>query len=1094
MDKNKRIEQLEEEVRILQAQLELVGNEFPDGKEMKRLRSTLNTFNMMPNATVYTTVRDLRTRKLKFDYVGTTWERIMGVSEEATLADAQNILNNVHPDDLPGMLQKIDESISMATNFEIEVRYIHPALKKEIWIEIFAYPQRVGDYNIANGFIYNVTDRKNTEIELRKEKMRLQALANNLPDVVLYQFVLNTQTGQKYFSYVSNGWEALTSVPAEIALSSPEAVFSKVHPDDLPVLLQKIETCFLKMEDMYLEFRLIVNGSTRWVLQSGSPHLENELIVADTIVLDITERKNAELALAESERKLKLILDNAKEALWIADYKTSKYTFLAGAYLEMLGYTFKEFTQTEMYDILTPQSKKERMNAIEKIAKKYYETGIIENITHESQLRRKDGTLIWFEASIQLVADENGNLSQIIGVSRNIEDRKRAEQALVESERKQRFIFENTKDVFMILDIATLKFIFVGGAGFEMYGWTNEELLHVELDDYFDKETLDKLRSLITQKINEYRETGIVQHIQIEEQQFRKDGSRIWVESTLQLVPDENGEIHQIVIIDRNIDERKKTEKALAESERKHKLISDNAKETFWMADFRTLKYSYAAGAYYNMWGYTHEEMLQKHIYDILAPEMQDVVSALHREMFEKFTKIGTIDDIDIDVQAQHKDGNVFWINVSVQLVKDENGEPQVIGVSRNIEDRKKTEKALAESERKQRFIFENTKEVFLILDITTSKFIFVGGASFEMFGWTNEELAQQPPFVRFEPDTATKYTNLIDEKIKEYYETGIIQYFQFEALQIRKDGSKIWVETSVQLVADKNGKITQVVGIDRNIDERKRMEIELAAYHEHLEELVEERTNELVESIRAKEKAEEADRLKSTFLANISHEIRTPLNGIVGLLRFIESRNLSSEQRQEVVNIMNNSSSHLVNLVDDIIDFSKIEAQQLTMYPVPANLNELMNELRKFFETYLISLNKENIRIMLDESNFIENCTAYIDEKRLRQVLNNLIGNAVKFTDKGHIRFGYRQSAPDRLEFVIEDTGIGLPEHQKEIIFERFRQSDIGNSSKYGGTGLGLTISQSLVQMMGGEMWVKSTEGEGSSFYFTILYKPVSK
>jgi signal transduction histidine kinase len=130
---------------------------------------------------------------------------------------------------------------------------------------------------------------------------------------------------------------------------------------------------------------------------------------------------------------------------------------------------------------------------------------------------------------------------------------------------------------------------------------------------------------------------------------------------------------------------------------------------------------------------------------------------------------------------------------------------------------------------------------------------------------------------------------------------------------------------------------------------------------------------------------------------------------------------------------------------------------------------------------------------VILDKSGSIDNCFVYIDPMRLRQVLNNLIGNAVKFTEKGYIRFGYRQSAHDELEFVVEDTGIGLPAHQQESIFERFSQSDIGNNRKYGGTGLGLTISRSLVQMMGGSMWVKSTEGEGASFYFTITYVPIA-
>ena len=252
---------------------------------------------------------------------------------------------------------------------------------------------------------------------------------------------------------------------------------------------------------------------------------------------------------------------------------------------------------------------------------------------------------------------------------------------------------------------------------------------------------------------------------------------------------------------------------------------------------------------------------------------------------------------------------------------------------------------------------------------------------------------------------------------------------------------------------------------------------------------MVEKKTIEL---IRAKEKAEEANKLKTAFLANVSHEIRTPLNGIVGLLHFIDS-NISCEERQELIKIINNCSSHLVKLIDGIIDIAKIETQQLTINPVPVQLNELMHELRIVFETYLQSENKGDIKLILDDSGFIDNCIAYIDPMRLRQTLDNLIGNAVKFTEKGYIRFGYRQSAPDQLEFVVEDTGIGLTPDEHKVVFELFRKVELNKMRKYSGTGLGLSISRSLVQMNGGEMWVESTEGVGSSFYFSVSYIPVA-
>ncbi len=270
--------------------------------------------------------------------------------------------------------------------------------------------------------------------------------------------------------------------------------------------------------------------------------------------------------------------------------------------------------------------------------------------------------------------------------------------------------------------------------------------------------------------------------------------------------------------------------------------------------------------------------------------------------------------------------------------------------------------------------------------------------------------------------------------------------------------------------VLSNNGETTGIVGVMIDITDLKKVECEL---------------------IRAKEKAEEADKLKSAFLANMSHEIRTPLNGIVGFLKLLANENLTPERRREYIAIANNSSMQLVKLIDDIIDLSKIEAKQMTLCLVPFHINNLMYELQMFFETFLHAKNRDRVTLVLDTDGFIDSCVALADPVRLRQVLTNLLGNAVKFTEKGYIRFGYRQSTPDLLNFFVEDTGIGIPGNQIDIVFRRFARVDHGDNRLYSGTGLGLPISKSLVQMMGGDMYMESTEGAGSTFHFTIAYRP---
>ena len=292
------------------------------------------------------------------------------------------------------------------------------------------------------------------------------------------------------------------------------------------------------------------------------------------------------------------------------------------------------------------------------------------------------------------------------------------------------------------------------------------------------------------------------------------------------------------------------------------------------------------------------------------------------------------------------------------------------------------------------------------------------------------------------------------------------------QLLLMREDGSDFFGEISAASVKDDQGTTTSIIMVIRDITERKMNEMEL---------------------IRAKEKAEESDKLKSSFLANMSHEIRTPINGIIGFLNFLADDSLSPKRRQEYITVVNNSSVQLVKLIDDIIDVAKIEAKQMTMRPMAFEVNSLMTELQVFFDTYLQANNKDKIALLLDDSGFIESCEIFVDPMRLRQVITNLIGNAIKFTEKGYIGFGYKMLPPDKLEFWVEDSGIGLAQEHLEVIFERFRQAELTNARKYGGTGLGLTISRSLVQMMGGDISVESIEGEGSTFRFNISFLPVA-
>jgi len=240
-------------------------------------------------------------------------------------------------------------------------------------------------------------------------------------------------------------------------------------------------------------------------------------------------------------------------------------------------------------------------------------------------------------------------------------------------------------------------------------------------------------------------------------------------------------------------------------------------------------------------------------------------------------------------------------------------------------------------------------------------------------------------------------------------------------------------------------------------------------------------------ELIQAKEMAQESDRLKTAFLANMSHEIRTPMNAIMGFSKLLEE-DLPKEEQKEYIDIIRLKGNELMNIIEDVIDISKISCGQLTPVNSWFNFNYLIEELAKFYENEKIIKEKDNIIIKTNTNLSNENSVMYSDYIRLKQVFTNLIGNALKFTEAGNIEFGY-EYLDNQISFYVSDTGKGIASDKIGIIFERFRQEEENYTRKFGGTGLGLTISKGLVELMGGEINVDSEEGKGSRFSFSFPF-----
>ena len=286
------------------------------------------------------------------------------------------------------------------------------------------------------------------------------------------------------------------------------------------------------------------------------------------------------------------------------------------------------------------------------------------------------------------------------------------------------------------------------------------------------------------------------------------------------------------------------------------------------------------------------------------------------------------------------------------------------------------------------------------------------------------------------------------------------------------------WMEKNKIPIRDERGVITMIMGIFKDVSDLMRIE------------------NELKE---ARDQAEESDRLKTSFLANMSHEIRTPMNGIVGFANLLRDPGLSEDKKDLFLKHIDHSSNQLLNIIDDIIDISKIESGQLKISNKPVRINEILDDIYSSFFHRIRgdAPGQKLVDFKLRKGNDSNDFTIVTDDFRLSQIFNNLIGNAIKFTKEGHITFGYKLKNNRHVEFFVSDSGIGIPNNKKKIIFDRFGQVNQERSLQPSGTGLGLPISKSLVDLMGGEMWVESDMGKGSTFYFTlplVLKEPVEE
>ena len=674
-----------------------------------------------------------------------------------------------------------------------------------------------------------------------------------------------------------------------------------------------------------------------------------------------------------------------------------------------------------------------------------------------------DGTEIWLRTSKVPLRDRSEHVIGVLGIYEDITQARLAELALRESEARFRYLFESSPDAACIMDDHHLR---EGNrAAAKLFGYPDGgAFLGVHPAELSPERQGDGACS--RQKAEGFmaaaEECGTYRFDWIHK---RSDGSEFDAEVTLSAIDLEGRRVLYAVV--RDITERKRAQTALEASEARLHAIFHGAQEGILLADVKTRRFLDANPKICEMLGYTRDEITRLGVDEIHpAADLPRIIDIFQRQVSGEIAAAQ-------ELPVLCKSGRVFPAEISTARLQI-GGTHYVAGFFRDISARKRTEAALRASELRHRTLINATSAV--TWSCPPSGLHVVPQPQWVAFtGQTAEEMLGVGWAKAVHPDDVARVTADWEQALARG------QPFFSESRFRRHDGAWRWMSVHAVPITDPDGVICEWFGMHLDITERKLAEAELEAHRRHLETLVAERTRELAA---AKEAAEAANIAKSAFLSNMSHEIRTPLNAIAGMAHLIRREGLNPAQCARM-DKLEQASRHLTEVINAILDLSKIEAGKFELAEGEIRLDLLVAGVRSLLEERITA---KGLAWTVDLPPNLPVLTG--DATRLQQALLNYVGNAVKFTEAGCIALRVRIEAASaervRVRFEVEDTGIGIAPEILSRLFRPFQQADNSLTRRYPGTGLGLTITRRIAQLMGGDAGVSSVPGRGSTFWFT--------
>ena len=767
-------------------------------------------------------------------------------------------------------------------------------------------------------------------------------------------------------------------------------------------------------------------------------------IIFSCLIRDVTEQVKAKKDLEESHRQLALIIDSTAVGIWDWQIKTGETTFNE-RWAEIIGYRLADLEPISIHTWVEHTHPDDLSKSQQQLER--YWRGEADSYIFEARMKHRAGHWVWVLDTGKVVQwSEDGEPLRMIGTHLDISERKKVEHHLQELSLRTSFALASARVGIWDYNLDTGELIW-DERMYEIYGIKEQDFsgAYSAWENGVHPDDLDN----VTESLNLSIQTGA--DFNAEFRVCRPDGEVRHVESRATLVADDKGRYVRMVGTNTDITERKIANQQIRRLSR----IASQTDNAIVITDIEG-RAEWVNNAFTHITGYQPDEIIGKKPGHLLqGPDTDKSTAASIRESLKKR------EPLHVELLNYSRDGRPYWLDLRINPMFDEHNQLEgFMAIETDVSARKETERTLA----RQQSMLESMSRQGNIgaweVDLVNEKIYWSSmtkaihevdadyeptleaGINFYQEGWSRDTI-----------------TRLVNEAINEG------KSWAEELILVTAKGNEIWVYATGQ-GEFKNGKCQRLYGSFQDIDERKRSEQEL---------------------LRAKEAAEAAARAKSQFLASMSHEIRTPMNGVLGMLSLIMRGDLASEQRHRAA-LAKSSAESLLVIINDILDFSKIEAGRVDLDIIEFDLLLLLSE---FVETVAHHAEEKQIDIILDVSE-VQHSQVLGDPGRLRQILNNLVGNALKFTHHGEIILSAvtaeRTDQRVALQLHVQDTGIGIHEEKIAKLFDAFTQVDASTTRKYGGTGLGLAITKNLCELMGGEISVVSEEGKGSCFSVNIV------